>query len=291
MRRCSQMPEGPFRSPAGLFLLGGGALGAWQASVLQTLELRQNGAFGSVAGLSAGALNAAAYFLDRLDEAVETWRNVDGGTLKFAPRLRPLSLFSNAPVLELIDGIHDSAGPGRGRLTILSASLSQQRPVYAHFTPQARDGRLKDHLLASCAIPVIFPPMRLDVEGNRLTLVDGGVPTLEPISMDCLGPCQDALILSMVRPDEETRLAFGFFTLFDQGARRTMLRLERQAAASLLARPEPPRVYALHPSRRLDFVMLDFTPKKIAAALELGAADAEAFLKDPERWRLPAAGR
>lgn len=285
------MTESPFRGPTGLFLLGGGALGAWQAAVLQALERRCAPA-ASVLGFSAGALNGAAYFLGRVDAAVEAWSRVDGSAMRFSPRIFPFSLFSNGPVRKLIDDIHDgkdAKSSGRCRFIVLSSCLAEQRPVYAVFSPQGKEGwagNLAEHLLASCAIPAIFPPVHLDMEGRRLRLVDGGVSTRKPIDLDSLGSCRDVLMISMVRPDERGLRRFNPLSAADQAGRETILRMRSQAVASLRRRPSVPRIFALSPSRLLAFRMLDFSPRKIADAIGLGAADAEAFLKDPEAFLL-----
>lgn len=282
------MAECPFRSPAGLFLLGGGALGAWQASVLDVLENRCGPVFGSVLGFSAGALNGAGYFLGRVHEALESWKRLDGGLLRFSPRLAPFSLFSNEPLRGLIARIQsgqDAKASGRCALTVASVSPAKRRPLYARFSPRGQDGwdgSLSEHLLATCAIPLLWPPVRADYKGGRPLLIDGGIPTPEPLSLDALGCCEDVLILSMVRAEEAGRRRWNPAAAIDQAARRLLLRQQEQAVFSLAQRSPRPRIYLLGPSRVLESRILDFSAAPIAGAIALGAADAEVFLSRPE---------
>jgi predicted acylesterase/phospholipase RssA len=283
--------ENPFRSPAGLFLLGGGALGAWQASVLDVLETHCGPAFGFVLGFSAGALNGAGYFLGRVREVLESWRTLDK-MMRLSPRLTPFSLFSNEPLRKLIAQIQEgepAQARGRCRFTIASVSPAERRPLYARFSPRGQDGwdgSLSEHLLATCAIPLIWPPVRADYRGARPLLIDGGIPTPEPLSLDALGPCEDVLILSMVRGEEAGRRSWNPAAAIDQAARRLLLRQQEQAVFSLGQRSPRPRIYLLTPSRVLDSRILDFSAAPIAGAIALGAADADVFLRRPRDFLL-----
>ncbi|MBI3554501.1 MAG: patatin-like phospholipase family protein [Elusimicrobia bacterium] len=276
-----------FRRPLALVLSGGGALGSWQAAALAALA----GAgleFDSVLGFSAGALAGAYYALGRIDEAVRRWRAHEGTGLHFSPRLFPPSLFSDVTIREGASCAADDAAAKsalRCRLVVVSARRSRDRAFYGVFTPGGRDGwdgPLHSHLLASCSIPLIFPPVRLEFRGERLTAFDGGVPCSEPMSFEALGPCGDALVLDVVRPEEKDRRPPGLFAGVDHQARVTMRTLIGQGLASLRARSEPPRIFRLAPSRILAYKMLDLNDhSNIDASLELGAEDARRFLKDP----------
>lgn len=273
--------------PLGLVLSGGGALGAWQAAALLELE-RAGLAFDSVLGFSAGSLNGAAYSLGIMDQAVSRWSLLKN-VLRFSPRFKPLSLFSQAPVWQSISYAHDdeqARRQARCRLVIPSARWQRDKVIYAEFdSKQGRwDGPLSSHLLASCAIPGVFPPVDLEFRGDAMRLFDGGVRCGQAFSFTSLGDCADVLVLEMVRPDEMGRRPSGLFGYVNQRSREACRSLIDEGAASWSGHPKPPRLFRLAPSRPLGFSMLDFSSGKIAPALSLGAADARAFLARPQAF-------
>lgn len=267
----------PLRRPLGLALAGGGALGGWQAAALSALSAAGL-SFDEVLGFSAGALNGVSYALGRLDETLERWRATDGGVLRLSPRLFPPSLFSARPLEESLAFAADDARARaalRCPLTIVTARADRSCPVYARFTRESEwDGPLLPQLVASCAIPLIFPRVALTVRGERLTVFDGGVPCRTPMSFSGLKGCRDVVVLEMVREDEPLT-GRGIWAI-EARSRAAVRGLIDQGAASLEAAGV--RVLRLRPSRRLDFSMLSFQGEKIREAMELGAADAKTFL-------------
>jgi predicted acylesterase/phospholipase RssA len=246
-------------------------------------------AFDSVLGFSVGALTGAYYSMGLMEDAVERWRLHRGGTLRLAPRLFPPSLFSNMPIREAVAWAGDdeqAKARARCRLVVVSSLCSRQRAIYPVFTPEGRggwDAPLLDHLLASCAIPLVFPRVRLGFRGEELALFDGGVACAQPMSFEALGACRDVIALEVVRREEEGRRRVSLLREIDQRARETMLLLFAQGLGSLRARSHPPRVYRLAPSRVLEFTMLDFNDvERIRQSLDLGTADALGFLERPE---------
>ncbi len=269
------------RRPLGLVLAGGGALGAWQAGALAELE-EAGVAFDAVLGFSAGAINGLAYAFGLMPEAVRMWPAVPR-PFRLSPRLRPFSLCSAQPLREALAFAFDGrATPARARcrLIVASAHVDRCRAVYAEFDPRGRwDAPLDGHLLASCAIPGLLPPVSLDFRGLKVELVDGGVPTSKPFSFAALGPCADVVVLEMARPeDAEGPIHWNPWVAGDQIGRRSCRRLIDEGAAELARLPQAPRLLRLHPSRRLTHVMLDFSADKARKAIELGRADARAFL-------------
>jgi hypothetical protein len=280
----------PFRRPVGVFLQGGGALGAWQIGALDALT----GAgleFASVMGYSIGVVNGSALAFGRLGEALERWRALDGGVMRLRPRLRPPALCCSTPLYGLFEPTRDEAA-ARATLkcdfTIMTACPADGVSVNARFTPQGRDGwdgPMIDHLAASCAIPLVFPPIDVDFRGRRVRLVDGGVPMPQPPDFGPLAACADVLVLEMGRADEIREFAWTPWTALDRGGRRAGRLIVDRGVAGLLRAENPPRVYRLHPSRRLKPMMLDFRGKHAAPMLEQGRADARALLAEPEAWR------
>lgn len=268
----------------GLALAGGGALGSWQAGVLEALT--SGGlSFDKVLGFSAGALSGAAYFLGCQEELLSRWRAIDSHRiLRFSPRLSPLSLFSGGPIWESVRHAFDEESAKRaGRCDFLVVSLREDGlPVYSRFSPgglRGWDGPLDARLVASCAIPIIFPPVRIQEASGPQLYRDGGIPGREPLSFAGLAGCRDLIVVEMVRPEEPGPSAWGPIARREQKARVSVREQMNRGVLSLASLSQPPRVFRLFPSKILDFTMLSFRERHCGPALELGLADGYGFLK------------
>jgi predicted acylesterase/phospholipase RssA len=269
-----------FRRPLGLILPGGGALCAWQAGALETLVLAGL-KFDHVVGVSGGALNAGAYYAGLLPEEMHHWRDADGiRALALAPRLRPLSLCDIRSVWNLVDYALDDEKMRRQGicdLTVLNFRDEDSRTVYARFTPRGErgwDGPLADRLVASAAIPFIYPPVSI---GGKLYR-DGGTRGVEPAHFDALAQCRDIVVIHPIRPDERGRRPWGPWARREQAIRERSLAEVEEGLDCLRGRPEPPRVLSLYPSQILDFSMLGFTTRNCRPAVDLGVKDGSAYL-------------
>lgn len=277
-------PASLFRRPLGLALAGGGALGAWQAGALDSL-VRAGLRFDKIVGFSAGALAASAMALGRVRELVQRWREVDGQRiLRFSPRLSPLSFFSGEPIWNSIQETWDDAQArreARCEFTVVGLDAETRIPAYWSFSPSNGrwDGPLAKRLMASCAIPKIFPPVPID---GRV-FVDGGVPGKEPLSFAALAGCRDVIVLEMVRRAELGRSFWSPARRWDQFGRELVRGLMDEGVSSLQALPEAPRVFRVGPSAVLDYSALSFRSRHCAPALNLGLADGAALLAAPER--------
>jgi NTE family protein len=176
--------------PVGYVLGGGGSLGAVQVGMLQALAERGVPP-DVVAGTSVGSLNGAVLALDPRSAAnrlSHLWarmtreRVFPGGLLAQARTLQHTRthLFSNTGLInvisEFIGADHkfaDLALP----FAAVTTDIATARPHVL------RDGLLVPALLASSAIPGIFPPVEL----GSLRLYDGGlvanVPMRQAIAM------------------------------------------------------------------------------------------------------------
>lgn len=284
------MSVGEFKTPLGLFLQGGGALGAWQAAVLDELTA-QGLLFDAVMGFSIGAVNGTAIAFDRLPEAMGLWRGLGADVMRLEPRLRPLSLFSTAPLRAFYAAVLDenqAKASLRAEFTVISACRADDAPVNARFTPGGGewDGPLVDHAAASCAIPLVFPPVDLQYRGRTRRLIDGGVPMRAPLDLAPLTRCADILVVEMVGAAEVGRRWWTPWRALDQRCREAARRLVDAGLEPLLRASKPPRVHRLAPSRPLEPMMLDFRAAGIARMLAQGTADAKAFLAAPEMFRV-----
>lgn len=170
-------------TPIAFVLSGGVSLGAVQVGMLRAV-LETGVRPDLLVGSSAGALNAA--FLakdistDRVKELARIWRNLKKEDVfgRFTPRrlfhvlLRRISLASSEALERLIDA---HAPPSYENL---GATLGVVTTDY--FTGKTQvftSGDLRRHLLASAAIPVVFPPVTI---GSGL-YVDGSVSAHVPL--------------------------------------------------------------------------------------------------------------
>ena len=165
-------------------LAGGGSLGAAQVGMLR--ELTAAGERPAlIVGVSAGAINAAFFAADPTAATVERmarlWRSIT------TRRALGLSWRSLLGVVGLTDHVASPAGL-RG---LLSAELGYEE--FAHAAVPLHivcadlltghevvlsQGRVVEAVLASAAIPGVFPPVSV---GARL-LVDGGIAANTPIA-------------------------------------------------------------------------------------------------------------
>lgn len=275
-----------FRRPLGLALAGGGAFGSWQTAAVRELA-KQGLVFDAVLGISAGAITAASYALDRMDEALERWADIENARLlRLRPRLQPLALCSPEPLNDWIARhVQEQTAreATRCRLVVVSACLRERRTIYAVFDPKSGqwDGELGRHLVASCSIPTIFPPVDTAYQGRMLRLVDGGVVAgNDPFSFAELAHCKDVIVVEM--PSQGTWLA-----KLNRGRKRGHHQMN-EGIASLKALPEPPRIFHLTPSRSLGFEPLSFRAANIMRGFDLGLCDAAGFAARPESHLLPA---
>lgn len=243
--------------------------------------------FDAVLGFSAGALTGAGYFLNRQDEALERWRRTEESRiLRLSPRLFPPTIFSGEPLWESVVSARDEEHArehGRCRLIVVSTRRQERKPVYAVFSPREGrwDGSLAHHLVGSCAIPGIFPPVEAHYQGEPMTLMDGGIRTGEPMSFASLSDCKDVIVLDMVRPEEVGRPRYTVSRILDQQSREASRLMVDEGIASLRTPAADRRIFRLNPSRVLDFSMLSFKAIHIQEGLRRGIEDARAFFSNP----------
>lgn len=161
-----------------LVLSGGGAIGALQAGLLRALV--QRGFRPSrVVGTSVGALNGAflAFYPDAAgtDRLTEIWRNLeDQRFMSFNPARVAIRLargrghlFDNDFLRSLVaeHAVHDDFAAAEVPLYITTTNLVTGSKQVFH------SGPVSQAVLASTAIPGVFPP----VEINGHSYIDGGV--------------------------------------------------------------------------------------------------------------------
>ena len=209
-RRKDGAPE-PAPPQTAFVLGGGGNLGAIQVGMLRALAdrgVRPDALF----GCSVGAINAAALAIDPtttgVDRLARLWGDLDSEVVCPPGRLSGLllltrkyrSLQSNDALRRLLESslpyrrFDETAVP----LSVIATSLRTGRDHW--FT----DGEVIPAVLASAALPAIFPPVEIDGEN----FIDGGVVDNVPISRALTSGAQRIYVLhvgNFGRPRPEPR--------------------------------------------------------------------------------------
>lgn len=156
----------------GLVFSGGGGKGAYQIGVWRALqELGLEGQVVAVSGTSVGALNAALYLKGNLELAEQLWNSISNETLLLPSPDSEDSFFSNAGLQQLLDGALSQ--PDRSPPPLCFATckrLDDGQVRYFELRHLINSGYRRQILLASSALPGVFPPVVVD--GERY--IDGG---------------------------------------------------------------------------------------------------------------------
>lgn len=183
--------------PLAFVLSGGAALGALQVGMLQA-ALERDLHPDLVVGTSVGALNGAVLSEDpntAVDRLTETWAQIRrDDVFQWSPtaNLRALAgrgthLFSNAGLRRLIARTlrHDDFADCLIPLTVVAADALTGHSVLL------RKGQMRPALLASSAIPGLFPAVTI----GSARLVDGGLAANVPLQEALAGGAASLLVL------------------------------------------------------------------------------------------------
>ena len=172
--------------PETVFVLGGGAnLGATQVGMLRALfehDITPDAVVGCSVGAVNGAIVAAGPSLSTVAHLESLWRNLDGDAICPAGKLNALRLLARR---------YPTADNNLGLRRLLEAHLPfrtfDETAIPLHVVATSlrtgderwlASGAVIPALLASSAIPAVFPPVVIDGE----PLVDGAVVNNVPIS-------------------------------------------------------------------------------------------------------------
>lgn len=264
--------------PVGYVLGGGGSLGAVQVGMLQALA-ENDIAPDIVAGTSVGSLNGAVIALDPKSAAnrlSHLWprmtreRVFPGGLLSQMRTLQHTKthLFPSTGLAAVIADFmgadttfDDLALP----FVVLAMDIATARPHVLS------DGRLLPALLASAAIPGIFPPVQL----GSLRLYDGGLVANVPMRQALAMGARSLVVLDCNFPGHtpdppKTMAEVLFYT--------AMVSMRTQAVFEApLAAAEVPVVY-LHGPEPYPVSPLDF--RRTGTLIEAAYEAARSFLHD-----------
>jgi NTE family protein len=203
-------PERPRDAPWTAFVLsGGGNYGVSQVGMLRAL-LERGISPDVVIGTSAGALNGAAVAssptLEKVEHLAEVWSGLTGDTVFPAGAIRRawniLRRDDHLIPNHGLEAVIERADPGltfadlQVPLRIVTTDLITGDEIVIVSGPVA------PALLASAALPGIFPPVHL----NGHVLVDGAVVNLVPISHALAGPIDRIFVLDVSDPIGEKQI-------------------------------------------------------------------------------------
>ena len=274
------------RRTTAFVLSGGGNQGISQVGMLRALFERDI-VPDVVIGSSAGSLNAAAVAtlptLAGIDRLEDVWLGIDGDLLFPGGRLQRVwnvlrrddHLVSNRGLVEIIERGHPARTFAELQvpLRVVACDLTTgEEVVFA-------SGELMPALLASCALPGIFPPVQHD---GRL-LVDGGVLNSVPISHALAGPVNRIVVMDTSGPTSMTpiRSPLDVVVRAFAIARDQRFDLERQWV------PENIELIVL-PSPQDDRALLDFTESAttLEQAYKLAVRALDDYEAGPRRSKL-----
>lgn len=165
-----------------LVLSGGGGKGAFQVGAEKYAREEKGYRWSVISGVSIGALNGAFMAMGAHDRLEELWRTVTPQTV-FGRRMKwraGASLVRGRPSLFDLDGMRAVAGeidPAKMTTELIVGAVSLITGEFVAF--RASDPLFKNALLASVALPLVFPP--IDVSPSHKAMVDGGTRNITPI--------------------------------------------------------------------------------------------------------------
>lgn len=206
------MSEAPTRSqgvfvsqPKVAFVLGGGGvLGASEVGMLQALH--EHGVHADlVVGTSVGAINGALHAMapDDVHEIARIWESMSGAAVfggTAASRFRhlvqlPTALHGNTELRTLLESRLGDRGFADLELPFECCAASIERASEHWFT----DGPLVSAILASSAVPGLFPAVRIGDEH----FLDGGLVNSIPIGRAISRGAQTVYVLQVGRIERE----------------------------------------------------------------------------------------
>ena len=303
------------KKPIGFFLCGGGAFGSWQSGVLK--KLVENGIEADViAGFSIGALNGAAYCFDMASTLKETWSKIDNKKLfklnpsyhhipieiyqnyntdslfsrikfNFENKLSRMTLFSNKPMYDILSnwlGPSELIFHRNVKFHIITHCVEKKLPYIITYDGKTSCGGIKfiHALVASCAIPFIFPPVKIKESDEELHLVDGGAIGIATINLNILEGCKTIIMMSNSPDSDMNYYQKGFMGYFESKVRRMLALHVKKIYESRDFIKSRPEVYLLKPDKAPDMGIIDFESHKCLEFFKEGEDAALKFLRTIE---------
>ena len=276
----------------GLFLCGGGALGAWQSGVLRSL-IENKIEVNVISGFSIGAINSAFYCFDSVDKTEKIWSKIDNKKIfRFSPSyskpisiseyekrknifqilysefekiLLGFSLFSNKPIYKILSRyISPKLGFKKDiKFYCISHCVETSSSFISEFdyTNYKRDDFIK-MIIASSSIPFIFPPVKEKIDNKTIHLVDGGVIGKKYIDFSFFKNLDRVIVISNVcDEDKDFKMEkINFIDFFEKKVRRILFHHNLLIENHLKKINDKIKLHFIKPPFSLKGRAIDFNP-------------------------------
>jgi len=190
----------------GLVLSGGGANGAFEAGALKAIN-ELNIPLSIISGTSIGGLNGYMAAMDLFDELENYWLNVHRYDILNINPLRKMLFFKSSSLLkdkvqrEFLHPFVDYKKLKKSKTELITSAVCLQTGEIEFFSSKnfGSNQTLENAILATAAIPGIFPPIKI----NKRQYIDGGILENTPIS-PLLNKKLDGIIVISLVPDKYT---------------------------------------------------------------------------------------
>lgn len=303
------VPAGVDEQRVGISYSGGGPLllielGIAQAFVdLKILPV-------AIAGVSAGAIAGTAHALDPIGGAgikaaaralinvndhklAVTIFDIVGNVLGslISARHLPAGLGDNAAVRGMAESAFKEV-TGRPRLSVGDFGRDSRTKLYIGATdrnacerywfPDSADAAMA--LVASSAIPGIFPPTKITIDGTNCLYIDGGVAQNQPISKlvedDKCGTIYACAVGYDGEPIREPKDALDNALSSISIITHESSRLEQAYVEAKFAQAGKGKVHHIHPDGPFNIANFNFTESQIRAVMDLACQQTKTWIED-----------
>jgi len=179
----------------GLVLSGGGSKGAFQVGALDYLTKKENVVFDFVSGVSTGSLQGAMVAQNQLTNLAKIWFNLKKNTDIY-----------NTGYVRLLWGGYPYSFDGLEKLLKKHLKKTYDIPFMVGIV-SLKTGKYHsfknpniEMILASCSIPILFPPRYIKVYNEHC--VDGGVRNITPLKEAIDFGCDTIYVITCYNEDE-----------------------------------------------------------------------------------------
>ncbi|TMD13851.1 MAG: hypothetical protein E6J00_07210 [Chloroflexi bacterium] len=290
------------RTRIGISYSGGGPLLLVELGIAQAF-VKLGVAPYAIAGVSAGAIAGTAHAIDVVDgrgikAAAKSLERVSDRSLGLTPlqialeavweRKHLAALGSNESIQSLLDGAFQELA-GRARLTFDYFGHDGRPRLIVTAADRLGGGRVEfsgdadvgDALVASSAIPGVFPPKRMTVGGESLLLVDGGAVGSQPLSGLALLGCGTIFACAVGYDGERLQDPVNLIDNWQQSMSITFhaaSRLEEEYVQSRMG--DQGIIHHVHPEVAFPVKGFNFTPDLVASIMLDASTKTEQWITD-----------
>ncbi len=311
-----QLPADLSEERVGISYSGGGPLLLIELGIAQAfVDLKIIPA--AIAGVSAGAIVGAAHALDPVNgagikaaaDALLSLSNAKLGLTRVQMFLKvlvalvslrrlPDSVADNGPLAQTAEGVFQKIR-GQSRLTLGDLGRNGGVRLFLGGTDVEAGERswfkdtvpVADALVASSAIPGVFPPRAISIDGKRMVFVDGAVAQNQPLSELVLTAKCGTLYACAVGYDGEPQAvpsdALENVLKSISIVSHESSRLEQGYVQLMFKQAGKGVAHHIHPEGPFDVQDFNFTPDQIRTVMSTACAQTRAYIQD---GRMPPSG-